>query len=69
MVEVAAVETLESLLAAGDGIELDEDVALAIGVDGDVDDLAVLLAALALDLYFELLDPSVAETLLFPRKC
>jgi hypothetical protein len=69
MVEVATVETLESLLAAGDGIKLDEDVALAVGVDGDVDDLAVLFAALALDLYFELLDPAVAEVLLFPKKC
>jgi hypothetical protein len=65
VVEVAAVETLQSLLTAGDGVELDVDVALGVGVDGDVDDLAVLLVALALDFDLEVFDPAVAVSLLF----
>jgi hypothetical protein len=50
MVEVAAVQSLKSFLATGDGLELDEDIALAVGVDSDVDNLAILLVALSLDL-------------------
>ena len=66
VVEVATVETLESLLATGDRVELNEDVALAVGVDSNVDDLAVLLVTLGLDLNLEILDPVVAPVALFP---
>jgi len=66
VVEVATVETLESLLTAGHGVELDEDVTLAVGVDSNVDDLAVLLVTLGLDLNLEILDPIVAPVALFP---
>jgi hypothetical protein len=67
MVEVATIETLQGLLATGDGVELDEDVALAVGVDGDVNDLAILLVALSPDLLLEILDPGVTPVLLFPN--
>jgi hypothetical protein len=66
VVERATVETLESLLATGDRVELDEDVALAVGVNSNVNDLAVLLIALSLDFELELLDPVVTPVALFP---
>lgn len=66
MVESTTVETLESLLTAGDGVELDEDVALAVGVDSNVNDLAVLLVTLGLDLVLELLVPVVTVVALLP---
>jgi hypothetical protein len=69
VVEVATVETLKSLLTAGDRVELDENFALTVGVDGDMNNFAVLLVALSLDLRLQLLDPAVAPVLLFPREC
>jgi len=57
---------LESLLTAGDGVELDEDVALAVGIDSNVNDLAVLLVTLGLDLVLELLVPVVTIVALLP---
>jgi len=57
---------LESLLTAGDGVELDEDVTLAVGVDSNVNDLAVLLVTLGLDLVLELLVPVVTVVALLP---
>lgn len=66
MVESTTVETLESLLTAGDRVELDEDVTLAVGVDSNVNDLAVLLVTLGLDLVLELLVPVVTVVTLFP---
>jgi hypothetical protein len=69
MVKIATVETLESLLTAGDGVELYVDVALGVGIDGDVNDLAVFLIALGLNLNLQVLDPAVAKVLLFPRSC
>ena len=66
VVEVAAVETLESLLTARDRVELDVDVALGVGIDSNVYDLSVLLVALALDFCLEVFDPVAAEVLLFP---
>ena len=66
MVESTTVETLESLLTAGDGVELDEDVAVAVGIDSNVNDLAVLLVTLGLDLVLELLVPVVTVVTLFP---
>lgn len=66
MVESTTVETLESLLTTGDGVELDEDVALAVGVDSNVNDLAVLLVTLGLDLVLELLVPVVTVVALLP---
>ena len=66
MVESTTVETLESLLTTGDGVELDEDVALAVGVDSNVNDLAVLLVTLGLDLMLELLVPVVTVVALLP---
>lgn len=57
---------MESLLTAGDGVELDEDVTLAVGVDSNVNDLAVLLVTLGLDLVLELLVPVVTVVALFP---
>ena len=66
MVESTTVETLESLLTTGDGVELDEDVAVAVGIDSNVNDLAVLLVTLGLDLVLELLVPVVTVVTLFP---
>jgi hypothetical protein len=66
MVEAATVESLQSLLSARDRVELDVDVTLGVGVNGDVNDLAVLLVALNSDFALEVLDPAVAVSLLFP---
>ena len=56
-VECPAVESLQGLLATADGVELDKDLAVGIGVDGDVNDFAVLLIALDFDLDLKLLGP------------
>jgi hypothetical protein len=66
MVEAPTVETLESLLSARYRVKLDVDVALGIRVNGDMNDLAVLLVALDSNLAFEILDPAIAVSLLFP---
>lgn len=58
---------MEGFLAAGDRVELDVNVALAVGIDSNMENLAVLLVTLGLDLTFEILDPAVAEVLLFPK--
>lgn len=68
VVEVPAVETLKGLLAARDGIEFDIDISIRVGINRDVDDLAVFLGALILDFFLELFSPALAEVLHFPRK-
>lgn len=49
MVEAATVKALESLLTSRNGVELDVDVALGVGIDSNMDYLAVLLVTLDLD--------------------
>jgi hypothetical protein len=56
-VEVAAVETLKGLLATADWVELDEDLSIGVGIDSNVNDLAVLLVALHLDFVLKILRP------------
>lgn len=48
---------MKGLLATVNFFELDIDVAIRVGIDGDVDDLAVLLVALSLNIFLELLGP------------
>ena len=58
--EEAAVETLDGVFAALHRREFEVDVALRVGVEGNVHDVAVLLFALGTDVFFELLDPGIA---------
>jgi hypothetical protein len=53
----SAVESLNGLLAAADFVELDIYFALAVGVKGNVNDMAILLLTFCLDIILELLDP------------
>lgn len=69
MVEVATVEALKSFLAAGHGIKLDVNVAFGVGVDSDMNNLAVLLVAFALNLSLQVFDPVVTPSFLFPEPC
>ena len=67
LVEVATVETLEGLLATGNRVELDEDVAVRVDVDGDMNNLAVLSVALSLDISLHILRPARSELVWLPR--
>lgn len=67
VIEVTAVQTLQGLLAAGDRVELDVDIAVGVGVDRDVNDFSVLLVALSLDFDLQLLGPVGAVILELPR--
>lgn len=66
VVEAATVKTLQSFLTARDRIKLDVDVAFCVRVDGNVDDLAVLLVTLGSDFRLEILDPVASVGVLLP---
>jgi|TARA_R110002003_G_scaffold2062_4_gene23947 hypothetical protein len=59
---------LKGLLSSRDRVELDVDIALRVGVDGDMDNLSVLLVALVLDLSLEILGPGGAIVLQLPAR-
>lgn len=67
-VEATTVKTLHSFLATGKRIELDVDVAIRVGVNSDVDNLAVLLVALGLHLDLQLFSPVGAKLLQLPGR-
>jgi hypothetical protein len=56
-VEAAAIETLQGLLSPRERVELDIDFPVCIGIDCDMNDVAVLLVALSLDLNLKIFDP------------
>lgn len=58
--EESAVEALDGVLAALDLVEFEVDVALGVGIEGDVDDLAVFFRALGADVVFKFFDPGFA---------
>lgn len=60
-VKVAAVESLDGVLSARNLVELEVDVALGVGVEGDVHDAAVLLRSFLPDFVLELLGPVLAH--------
>lgn len=67
MVKAPSVKPLKGFLPAGDRLELHVDVSVAVGVYSDVDDLAILLVALALDLPLQPRDPIVAKLSQLPE--
>jgi len=56
-VKVAAVQALDGVLSARDLVELEINVALRVGVERDVHNVAVLLLGLEADFVLELLGP------------
>ena len=56
-VEAASIETLISRLATCNFGELQVDVAIGVGIDRDMNDLAVACLALIVDFFFEVFDP------------
>lgn len=66
VVEAATVESLESLLATSDSVEFGVDVAVSVRINSDVDNVAVLLVELSLDLDLKLLGPLVTKVLQLP---
>lgn len=64
--KVPAVQTLDRILATRDLVELEVDIALGVGVDRDVDHVAVLGLGLFTHVVLELLDPAFT---LFPVDC
>lgn len=66
MIETATVKSLQSFLPTGDRVKLDINVTFCVRIDGDVDDLAVLLVALNPNFAFEVLNPAVTVLLLLP---
>ena len=60
-VKVAAVESLDGVLSARHLVELEVNVALGVGVEGDVHDVAVLLGSFLPDFILELLGPVLAH--------
>lgn len=61
--KVPAVETLDCILTTRDLVEFEVDITLRIGIDRDVDNVAILGFGLPTHVVFELLDPIVS---LFP---
>ncbi len=57
--KVPPIETLDGIFASADTFEFEVNVAGSIWIEGDVDDMAVLLLAFGADIVFELFDPSV----------
>lgn len=57
--KIPAVQTLDGILTARDLVELEVDISLGVGIDGDVDDVTVLGLSLSTHVVFELLDPVV----------
>jgi hypothetical protein len=56
-VKVAAVQALDGVLSTLNLVELEVDVAGRVGVERDVDDVAVFLFCLLADFLFEFLGP------------
>jgi hypothetical protein len=54
------VETLDCILAALHPVKLEVDVALSVGIEGNVHHMAIFIFALCADIVFELLDPRFA---------
>lgn len=66
VVEAATVKTLQSFLTTRDRVKLDVNVAFSVRVDGDVNDLAILLVTLGPDFGLKVLDPAAAILALLP---
>ena len=56
----APVETFDGVFPSLDPIELEIDLALGVGIQGNVDDVSVLLLTLGSDVVLQLLDPGLA---------
>jgi hypothetical protein len=56
----ATVQALNGFLTARDSLEFEVDVALSVRIQGDMNNLAVLVLAFGFDVVFELFDPGVA---------
>lgn len=59
--KVSSVETLDRVLSALHAVELEVNVALAVWVEGDVHDVAVLLLCLGADVVLELFLPVLSS--------
>ena len=59
--KVSPIKTLDRVLSALHTVELEIDVALAVWVEGDMHDMAVLLLGLGADVVFELLFPVLSS--------
>jgi hypothetical protein len=57
--KVSSVQSLDGVLASADPVELEVDVALSVGVEGDVHDMAVFFFAFGADIVFEFFDPDL----------
>ena len=51
--EAASVKTLKCFLTASNSVKLDVNITFAVSVDGEMNDLAVLLGTFDLDLFLE----------------
>jgi hypothetical protein len=58
--KVPSVQPLDGIFASTDTLELEIDVALGVGIEGDVYHVAILFFAFGTDVVFELFDPGVA---------
>lgn len=58
--EETAVETFDSIFATFDLVKLDVNIALAVGINGDVIDFAIFSIAFSFDIFFQLLCPILA---------
>lgn len=61
--EVATVKALDGVLASLHLVKLEINVSLGVGLDGDVDDVAVFVFRLLTNILLQFLDPVVS---LFP---
>lgn len=56
----SSIQTFNGILTTHDAVELHINVALRVGIDSDVDDVAVFVFGFDADVVFELFDPVVA---------
>ena len=54
-----SIEALDRLFSAADLVELDVDLALAVGVKRNVNNMAILFLTFSLDVVFEFFDPGI----------
>lgn len=55
--KVSSIQSFDGIFASADTLELEVNIALGVGIERDVDDMAILLFAFSSDIVLEFFDP------------
>jgi hypothetical protein len=58
--KVTSIQTLDGIFTTRYPLEFEIDVALGVGIEGDVDNMSIFAFAFGADVVFEFFDPGVA---------